>query len=62
MSWKSDFLNAVLKIPVSSVIMNILALGVMSTHSPSSGLLQDLGTSLLCPVSARMVAVKLEVT
>lgn len=42
--------------------MGILALGITSTDLPRSSLLQSLVTSLLCPVSGMMVAVKLEGT
>lgn len=62
MGQKSDFLNTALEMPVSSVVMGILALSTMSTHSPSTSLLRSLVTSLLCPVSGMMMAMKLEGT
>lgn len=59
MGQKSDFPDIALEMPVSSVVMGILALSTTSTHSPSSSLLQSLVTSLLCPVGEMMVAMKL---
>lgn len=59
MCQKSDFPDTVLEMPVSSVVRGILALSTTSTHSPGSSLLQSLVTSLLCPVSGMMVAMKL---
>lgn len=59
MCQKSDFPDTVLEMPVSSVVRGVLALSTTSSHSPSSSLLQSLVTSLLCPVSGMMVAMKL---